>query len=331
MTSAGAGTLAWLRKRRVAVLKGGWSRERAISLKTGAAVEAAFSRLGVRVAAVDVKRDVLGKLAALKPDLCFIALHGAFGEDGRIQSALEILGIPYTGSGPAASAMAMDKVVSKRLFLQDGVPTPAWTTVSAGDFGRNAEASLAGARALLRKGAVFVKPHDQGSAIGVSRVGNAAALKGAVMACLRMSDVALVESFVPGRELTVGILGPDALPVIEIVPEHAFYDFHSKYARGGSRHIVPAPISAASARHVQDAARAAYAAVGCSAYGRVDVMLDRASRPWVLEVNTIPGMTATSLLPDAARAAGIDFDELVLKIIQYSLESRRSGGKKNGR
>jgi D-alanine-D-alanine ligase len=317
--SAGArATLGRLKGKRVAVLKGGWSRERSVSLRTGAAVEAALRKLGVSVLSVDVDRNVLLRLSRLRPDLAFIALHGAFGEDGRVQSGLEILGIPYTGSGPTASALAMDKAASKRLFEHAGVPTPAWALVDKAD----RSAGLDRAARLLRGGAVFVKPYDQGSAIGASRADTRAALSRAVDACLKISSCALVERFISGRELTVGILGPTALPVVEIVPEHAFYDYHSKYAKGGSRHLVPAPLPAAAARRAQKLALAAYRSLGCSAYARVDVLLDKRGNPWVLEVNTIPGMTATSLLPDAARAAGFSFEELVLEIIRHSLRER---------
>jgi D-alanine-D-alanine ligase len=319
--SAGArATLRTLKGKRVAVLKGGWSRERSVSLRTGAAVEGALRKLGVSVLSVDVDRNVLLRLSRLRPDLVFIALHGAFGEDGRVQSGLEILGIPYTGSGPTASALAMDKAASKRLFEHAGVPTPEWALVDKAD----RSAGLDRAARLLRRGSVFVKPYDQGSAIGASRADTRAALSRAVGACLKISSCALVERFISGRELTVGILGSTALPVVEIVPEHAFYDYHSKYAKGGSRHLVPAPLPAAATRRAQKLALSAYRSLGCSAYARVDVLLDKRGSPWVLEVNTIPGMTATSLLPDAARAAGLSFEELVLRIVQHS-SARRSG------
>ena len=326
----GAGSRAILRKlkgKRVAVLKGGWSRERSVSLRTGAAVEAALRRVGIAVISIDVDRNVLGRLSRLRPDLAFVALHGAFGEDGRVQSGLEILGIPYTGSGPTASALAMDKAASKRLFEDAGVSTPEWALVDRSD----REAGLAHAARLLRSGPVFVKPHDQGSAIGASRADSRAALARAVDGCFRLSSSALVERFIAGRELTVGILGPSALPVVEIVPEHAFYDYHSKYAKGGSRHLVPAPIGAAATRRAQKLSLKAYRSLGCSAYGRVDVLMDNRGGMSVLEVNTIPGMTSTSLLPDAARAAGISFEELVLKIIQFSFDSRPAGARLLGR
>jgi len=314
-------TLKKLKGQRVAVLKGGWSRERTVSLRTGAAVETALRKLGVRVSGIDVRRDIFTRLSQARPDVAFIALHGTFGEDGCVQAGLELLKIPYTGSGPTASALAMDKAASKRLFEAARVPTPAWALIekAAPEPGRTR------AEKLLRSGPVFVKPYDQGSAIGASRADTPRALAKAVEACFRVSSCALVERFIAGKELTIGILGPLALPVIEIVPEHAFYDYHSKYAKGGSRHLVPAPISAAAARRAKSVALAAYRSLGCTAYGRVDVLMDRRGGMWVLEANTIPGMTSTSLLPDAARAAGIGFEELVLKIIAHSLKSRLRG------
>ncbi|MBV9080808.1 MAG: D-alanine--D-alanine ligase [Elusimicrobia bacterium] len=317
--------LAWLKRRRPAVLKGGWSKERSISLKTGAAVEAAFHRLGVKFRSIDVDRRVFDRLKKSRVNFCFIALHGEFGEDGKIQEGLELLEIPYTGSGPLASALAMDKIASKRLFVKARVPTPPWHTVTEEEFADDPRSTLASAAALLRMGPVFVKPYDQGSAIGISRVDRRSGLARALRACFRLSSTALIERFIDGRELTVGILGDKAMPIVEIVPVHRFYDFHSKYAPGGSRHLVPADLPRPVARRVSAAALGAFRAVRCEAYGRVDVLIDRRGRPWVLEVNTIPGMTATSLLPDAARAAGIDFDRLVVKIIQYSLDRRRTG------
>ncbi len=326
LSAAARSTLRQLKGKRVAVLKGGWSRERAVSLRTGAAVEAALRKLGVVVSGVDVKRDIFTRLSKIRVDLAFVALHGAFGEDGRVQAGLEVLKIPYTGSGPTASALAMDKAASKRLFEAARVPTPPWALVEKS----SPETGRARADKLLRSGPVFVKPYDQGSAIGANRADTPRALSKALAASFQLSSCALVEKFIAGKELTVGILGSKALPVIEIVPEHAFYDYHSKYAKGGSRHLVPAPISAAAARQAKSVSMAAYRALGCSAYGRVDVLMDRRGRMWVLEANTIPGMTSTSLLPDAARAAGIPFEELVLKIIEHSLNSRRSGGTRFG-
>ena len=328
-TGAGlSATRQWLKSQRVAVLKGGWSRERPISLKTGAAVEASFRRLGVPVGTIDVKRDVLDQLRRHRVSFAFLALHGAFGEDGRIQSALELLGIGYTGCGPVPSALAMDKVASKRHFAAARVPTPDWILGTRADFEKSPSGLITKVDRWRRGRTVFVKPYDQGSAIGVNRVARRSELANALRACFRISSGALVERFIGGRELTVGIVGDQALPVIEIVPAHSFYDFHSKYAKGGSRHLVPAPLTGRVTRQVQEASRAAFRAIGGEVYGRVDVILDRSGRPWVLEVNTIPGMTATSLLPDAARSAGLSFDELVLRIVDESRRARPSAGRR---
>jgi D-alanine-D-alanine ligase len=304
--------LAWLKSRRVAVLKGGWSRERPISLKTGAAIEASLKRLGVKAVGIDVKPSVAADLLKRKINFAYIALHGEFGEDGRLQNALDVVGIPYTGSGAISSALAMDKVLSKEAFVAKKVPTPAWAIVKKG------ETVPPAVRALLKKGRVFVKPSDQGSAIGAAPAKNPNELSRALKNCFRVADTALVERHIDGRELTVGILGKKALPVVEIVPEHSFYDFHSKYAAGGSRHLVPAPLSRAETRQAQRLALRAFNALNCSAYGRVDLMFDARGKFYVLEVNTIPGMTNTSLLPDAAKAAGLTFDDLVVKIVELS-------------
>jgi D-alanine-D-alanine ligase len=299
----------------VAVLKGGWSRERSISLKTGAAVEQALKRLGVKFRSIDVNQNILAVLDRRRVQFAFIALHGAFGEDGALQCILDFLKIPYTGSGPLASGIAMDKHMSKTLFARHRVPTAPWICIEK-------KSDVANTIKAVASYPVFVKPADQGSAIGVGSAKTPQALKKALRASFKISDRALVEQMIEGRELTVGILGGKALPVVEIKPSHAFYDFHSKYAAGGSVHVTPAELSKSKTKEVQAASLRAFNALGCSVYGRVDVMLSKTGRPLVLEVNTIPGMTATSLLPDAARAAGIDFDALVLEIARLSLVQR---------
>lgn len=315
--------IKWLNSHRVAVLKGGWSRERPISLKTGAAVEDSFRRLGIKAVGIDVKPSIFEDLRKKRIGFCFIALHGAFGEDGRIQSGLDILKIPYTGSGALASGLAMDKDLSKQIFKQNDVETPRWLTFSKSLYQNNLDRAVAIICPWLKYRSLFVKPCDQGSAIGATKVEKPGQIRNALKTCFKLSEEALVEEFVPGRELTVSILGEKTLPVVEIIPEHAFYDFHSKYAKGGSRHIVPAPISKKAAHEANHLAWVAFMALKCSVYGRVDILMRPDGSMTVLEVNTIPGMTATSLLPDAARSAGISFDELVLKIIQYSLKGSR--------
>lgn len=316
-------TLRWLKSKRVAVLKGGWSSERSISLKTGEAVEKSFRRLGIHPLGIDVQPNILHVIKKKRIQFCFIALHGPFGEDGRIQSCLEVIGIPFTGSGSVASGLAMDKHLSKQLFNKMRVPTPPGLTIFKQDFRRDRDGAFQKVKSLLKGSALFVKPVDQGSAIGVSRVTRPAEISAALKKCFAISAGALVEKLIVGRELTVGILGSLPLPVTEIVSKHDFYDFYSKYAQGGSRHITPAPISARAARRTQEIALKAFRALGCSVYGRVDLMMKSEKKQYVLEVNTIPGMTNTSLLPEAANSAGINFDELVLDIVSLSLKERK--------
>ncbi|OVE78432.1 hypothetical protein BVX98_00280 [bacterium F11] len=313
--------LRWLGRRRVAVLKGGWSRERAISLKTGQAVEQAFRRLGVRFASIDVQGNIEEVLKKKNPHFAFLCLHGTFGEDGQVQNLLDRLKILYNGSGALASSLAMNKASSKALLQEIGVPTPPWVLVSKNWFLENSMQASKEARRLLAKGPVFIKPVDQGSAIGVTQVTRPHQLSQALTTCFSVSDQALVEGFIKGRELTVGILGSNPLPVVEIVPEHSFYDYHSKYAKGGSRHLVPAHLSVRSARLAQKLALKTFRGLGCSAYGRVDIMMRPNGQMMVLEMNTLPGLTKVSLLPDAARASGIPFDELVLRIVAHSVDS----------
>lgn len=304
--------LTWLRTHRVAVLKGGWSRERPISLKTGTAIEQSLTRQRIPFQTIDVDERILVTLQRRRVQFAYLALHGAFGEDGALQCILDFLKIPYTGSGPLASGLAMDKNLSKKLFLQHNVPTAAWLCVDKKTDREKIAKSITYP--------VFVKPADQGSAIGAGAAKNAVELKKSLRDCFKLSDRALIEQMIDGRELTVGILGKKVLPVVEIKPQHEFYDFHSKYAPGGSQHIVPAKMPLTLTRKVQTIAQRAFSALGCAVYGRVDVMLTKSNLPFVLEVNTIPGMTATSLLPDAARATGISFDQLVFEIARLSLE-----------
>lgn len=314
--------LRWLKSKRVAVLKGGWSKERSISLKSGAAVEASFKRLGIRFKSIDVKPNIAKVLSKFRIQFCFLCLHGPFGEDGRIQGLLDTMGILYTGEGALPSAFGMNKDVSKALFEMDDVPTPPWLMVSRDDLKSKSTGYIPKLKSLLAKGPVFVKPVDQGSAIGISKVENLSALPVAIKSCTKISRAALIEAYIPGREFTVGILGDTPLPVIEIIPEHSFYDFHSKYVQGGSRHILPAPLSISQTMTAQKTALAAYRSIFCSVYARVDLMLDKKDKFWVLEVNTIPGMTNVSLLPEAAKYAGSSFDDLVLKITALSLRKR---------
>ena len=317
-------TLTWLRKNRIAVLKGGWSRERAISLKTGAAVEKALKSLNLAFTSVDVQPSFGEQLRKRKWPFALICLHGTFGEDGQIQSLLDQYHIPYSGSGALASSLAMNKASAKVLFQENGLPTAKWILISQSHFKKHPSEALQPALHLLSKTPVFVKPVDQGSAIGISQVKRKSDIQTALHSCFRFSDQALVEEWVQGRELTVGILGNKTLPVVEIIPQHAFYDYHSKYAKGGSRHIVPAPLSSATERKLKKCAYRAFQALGCSVYGRVDFLMRKNGTFVVLEVNTIPGMTEVSLLPEAAQAQGLRFEDLILSIVRLSLLKKRS-------
>ncbi len=319
MTSDARTELAALRRRRIAVLFGGWSAERAISIKSATAVRAALRRLEIPHTAVDLTPRIVDSLRRRKINLAFLTTHGTVGEDGRLQGLLDVLGIPYTGSGVLASALAMHKPTAKRLFESAGLATPRWTVLRKSDFtGSPSPALLASLLPPLRLPLV-IKPASQGSAVGVALARTTAAFRAGLAASWRLEPEALVEEYVPGTEITVGLLGDRLLPVVEILPAHAFYDFHSKYAVGGSRHVIPARVSAAAQKKAQELAAGAFHVLGCRHVGRVDLIVDRRGHPTVLEVNTLPGMTGTSLLPDAARAAGMDFDALVRTLLSLAL------------
>lgn len=304
---------------RVAVLKGGRSLEREVSLRSGANAEAALRRLGHDVIDIDVDQRLVRTLRSERPDAAFVALHGRGGEDGTVQELLEILEIPYTGPGVLACERAMDKVVAKAHFAAAGVPTPPYYA-----FGQAAFRELGAAETLpeLRERLglpLVVKPAKQGSALGITVAHEPGEVPSALMTALSYDDRVLLERFVPGRELAVSVIGtaePWALPVVEAIPrERDFYDFEARYTPGLTELVAPARLPDAVA---QDAARLAidcYRALGCRGVSRVDMILDPDDRLWVLEINAIPGMTDTSLLPKAAEAAGLGFDEVVERIL----------------
>ena len=294
-----------LKTRRVGVLMGGLSAEREVSLKTGGAIAGALAREGYRAVEVDVGRDIAGDLKRRRIEVAFVALHGRGGEDGTIQGLLESLGIPYTGSGVLSSALAMDKKFSKWVFCARGIPTAPFAVI-----GRDGKAGRSWPVPSLAP-PVVVKPTRGGSTIGVSLVKRKKDLQAALKEAFRYGCEALVEKYVPGRELTVGVLSGKALPVVEVVAEGGFYDYGAKYASGTTRYLVPAPLAPAAARRLQKIAVAAHEALDCRGATRVDFRLSPQGRPYVLEINTIPGMTETSLLPKAAREAGLSFDALV--------------------
>ena len=320
----------WFRGRRIGVLMGGTSAERSISLKTGRAIWKSLRNQGFNPLAIDAARSLPEALKRSKINFAYVALHGTGGEDGTVQGLLDWLKVPYTGSGVLASALAMDKSASKRLFDAAKLPTAPWYSLNKPSPLTKAEMAApppaCGGHPKGGMGSrlgypVVVKPASQGSAVGVSIVKSEKEWPGALMNAFRYDKTVLVEQFLQGPEITIGILGNQVLPIIEILPQHhrPFYDFHAKYAPGGSRHVLPARISAAAARRARELAQSACRVLGTRAVARVDFIVDRRRGPCLLEVNTIPGMTETSLLPDAARAAGIDFDSLVMKIAEYSV------------
>ena len=287
---------------------GGLSWEREISLKTGKAILKALSEKGYHAVPIDVGHDVAEVLLREKIECAFLALHGRFGEDGTIQGLLELMRIPYTGSGVLASALAMHKIMSKKIFLCEKIPTPSYEVF------RRAETEKEPLRTLGLPLPVVVKPAREGSTIGVSIVRKEGDLLRALREAGKYDEEILVEEFMKGKEITVGILGDLPLPVIEITPKSGFYDYRSKYTKGETEYIIPARISREKYLYAQEIALKAFQTLGCSGCARVDLMTDEDGNPSVIDVNTMPGMTETSLLPQAAAYAGIAFEELVERI-----------------
>ncbi|HTC43466.1 MAG TPA: D-alanine--D-alanine ligase [Steroidobacteraceae bacterium] len=332
---------------RIAVLFGGTSEERDVSIASAAQIIPALRALGHEVHAIDTAtgrlpaadeqrllasrvapappsgtaiEQVRARAVGLSPtqfdiratDVVFLALHGGAGEDGRIQALLDLAGMPYTGSNHIASAAAMDKDLAKRLFRSAGVPTADWlmAPVAAADVER------------LLRWPVVVKPSKQGSTVGLSVVRAADALEAAIQSARAFDDEVMVEKFIPGRELTVGILDGEALPVGEIFPPGEVFDYQSKYQQGGARELFPAQLARAETTQLQDYALRAHRALKLGAYSRIDFRRDEAGRFWCLEANSLPGMTGTSLLPQAAQAAGIDFPTLLERICKGAIRPR---------
>jgi D-alanine-D-alanine ligase len=293
---------------KVAVLLGGRSAEREISLRSGNMVFAALRRKGVDAHAFDPQDEGLEQLIAQRFDRVFIALHGRFGEDGTVQGALEYVGLPYTGSGVMASAIAMDKWRTKLLWHAAGVATPAYELLAAdSDFGRVAE----------RLGLpLMVKPAREGSSIGMTKVTSVEKVEAAYDMAVQYDDVVIAERFIEGVEVTAAILADEALPLIRLETPRIFYDYQAKYFADDTRYICPSGLPPEQERAVQEQALRAFKLVGCAGWGRVDAMIDANGQAYLLEVNTIPGMTDHSLVPMAARARGIDFDELCLRILE---------------
>ena len=331
---------------KITVLMGGTSAERDVSLATGREIARALRSKGHEVVPIDaaggrpipesggidaggigreppdsgeLSRLADGQLACRLEELpefqgtaaIFVALHGGAGEDGRVQAILDLMRIPYTGSGPLGSALAMDKLVSKELFRHAGIRTPPWLV------GPVETAAVVGE---LGGYPVVVKPSREGSTVGVSVVKGEEQLRGALAVASSYAGPPLIEKYVAGREVAVGVLGDAALPIVEIRPRHEIYDYECKYTKGMSEYQVPAPLSRECTEELQELAVAAHRVLRLSAYSRVDFRIDESDRPWCLEANSLPGMTATSLLPKAAAAAGVAFEDLCERIVQLAIE-----------
>ena len=290
-------------------MMGGLSREREISLRTGKAILKALIEKGYNASAIDVGQDIAETLVKEKIEIAFIALHGRFGEDGTIQGMLELMRIPYTGSGVLASALALHKIMAKKFFLCENIPTPTYEVFLREEIEKNSPRTTSLPLPLV------VKPAREGSTIGVSIVRSEEELVPALKGAGRYDEEILVEEFMKGKEITVGILEDIPLPVIEIVPKSGFYDYHAKYTKGETQYIIPARIRREKYLYAQEISLKAFQVLGCSGCARVDLMTDEDENPFVIDVNTMPGMTETSLLPKAAGYAGISFEELVERIL----------------
>ncbi len=303
--------------KKIAVLMGGPGSEREVSLATGRGVAKALRSLGAEVIEIDVRNEDFQLPNDV--DLAFITIHGTFGEDGQIQKILERRGIAYTGEGVTTSEIAFDKIRTKERFLEHGVTTPPWEVIHAGE------------RPTIPL-PIVVKTPRQGSTVGVVIVKNENELESAINEASKYDRELLIEKFVSGRELTIGVLGDQALPILEIIPKGGFYDFNNKYpflnpqAGGGAEHVCPANIDAKKTKEIQELALRAFRAAGLQVYARVDAILSETGQPFILEINNIPGMTETSLLPEAAAAVGISYTDLCARIIALSRPRKGYGG-----
>jgi D-alanine-D-alanine ligase len=311
---------------RVAVLKGGSSLERQVSLRSGARVEDALGRLGHDVLPLDVGADLIARLRSLRPDAAFVAMHGPDGEDGTVQELLEILGLPYTGSGVLACTRTIDKVLTKHLCLEAGIPTPPFFSFNETAFERLGAGETLPAIEERLEFPIVVKPARGGSALGIKFARTAGDVPAALVAAFSYDSRVVIERHVEGRDLAVSIVegpdGPQALPVVEAVPrdEH-FYDFEARYEIGRTDFVCPAELPEETTERAQSIALETYRLLGLEGFGRVDLMLeDGSGELFVLEANAIPGLTETSLLPQAAEAAGVDFDRLVERILALAFE-----------
>ena len=307
---------------RVAVLKGGRSLERQVSLRSGARVEDALERLGHEVISIDADADLVERLRAERPDVAFVAMHGRDGEDGTVQELLELVGVPYTGSGVSACIRSMDKVLAKHAMRDAGLPTPDFYSFTQTAFRELGAATALPAIEERLYFPIVVKPAGQGSALGIKFARTAEDVPAALLSAFSYDDKVLLERHVEGRDLAVAVLDGEVLPIVEAVPvDEEFYDFEARYQIGKTEFVCPAVLPDAIAADAQAVALRVFELLGLSGFGRVDLMLEAGTdRLYVLEANSIPGLTETSLLPQAADAAGIGFDELIGRIVDGALQ-----------
>lgn len=311
-------------KHKVAVLMGGRSLERSVSLMSGRRVARALADKGHDVLTLDIDENLVPTLLESKPDLVYIALHGKYGEDGTIQELLEIIDIPYTGPGPLSSIIGFNKVLTKELFKANGVPTPEYFTLSSSTFEEMGASRLLSIAWKKLGSPVVVKPAAQGSALGVRIVEKEEELAGALVSALGYDERVLLERYVEGREVSVSVVGhdpPQALPAVEVEPRSGFFDFESRYTPGKTEYFVPARIPDDVAREVERLALKAHGLLMCRDLSRVDMIIGTDGVPYLLELNISPGMTETSLLPLAAQAAGLSFADLVERLVELALGS----------
>jgi len=307
---------------KIGILMGGSSTEREISLESGKAVYENLKQLGLEVIAIDINTDSKDENIRLikshKIDCAFVALHGRFGEDGQVQEILDNLKIPYTGSGREASKLAMDKIASRKIFEFNGLPVPRYKILERISYNANLQFHNNLELPLV------VKPATHGSSIGLSIIDKKKDLNKALDLAFRFDERVLIEKYIKGREMTVGILDDKALPVIEIVPKKRFFDYEAKYQPGMTDYIVPAKLEEEISKKIQSIALSAHNILGCFGFSRVDMILSEDNTPFVLEVNSIPGLTSNSLLPKAAKTIGIEFTQLCIKLIELAYEKAKN-------
>ena len=304
-----------LKTKTIGVLMGGLSGEREVSFRSGQNCLRALLSRGYRAVGIDAVRDIAQRVDEAGVEVAFLALHGRYGEDGTIQGLLEMMGIPYTGSGVLASSVGMNKIAAKKVVRGSGVPTPDYCEVGANEPAPAAAARIEAALGLP----VMLKPVEEGSSLGVSKCKSAGELAAAAAAARAAFGAVFAERFVPGTEITVGVLErngqPEALPILELLPKNEFYDYDAKYTEGMTDFVLPARLAPPVYAEAEREAVAAFVAIGCRGYARVDMMVDRAGQPWFVEINTLPGMTDTSDLPAQAWAAGLSYEDLVETIL----------------